>query len=56
LAGITKGIITDCLEFLVSHFAIPSEKYLGGAGKKWFAFSKMDIGAVEMLGKVGEMV
>jgi hypothetical protein len=25
-------------------------------GKKWFAFSKMDIGAMEMLGKVGEMV
>lgn len=25
-------------------------------GKKWFAFSKMDIGAVEMLGKLEGIV
>jgi hypothetical protein len=39
------------IESLVSQNVIPSK-----LGKKWFAFSKMDIGAVEMLGKVEKMV
>jgi hypothetical protein len=38
--------------FTVYHFGAS----LKDLGKKWFAFSKMDIGAAEMLGKVGEMV
>ena len=35
--------LEDEAEFMVSQHAIPS---------KWFAFSKMDIGAVEMLGRL----
>ena len=38
---------------MVSQNAIPSKQHLGG--KKWFAFSKLDIGAVEMLTRLKEM-
>ena len=45
------------IESLGSQSAIPSKKHLGGAslkdlGKKWFAFSKMDVSAIEMLQRV----
>ena len=41
------------IELLVSQNVIPSKKHLGGALP--FAFSKMDIGAVEMLRKLEGM-
>jgi hypothetical protein len=37
---------------IVYHFGAS----LKDLGKKWFAFSKMDIGAMEMLGKLGKLV
>jgi hypothetical protein len=44
------------IESLVSQNVIPSfGASLKDLGKKWFAFSKMDIGAAEMLGKVEEL-
>lgn len=45
------------IESLGSQSAIPLKKHRGGAslkdlGKKWFAFSKMDVSAIEMLQRV----
>ncbi len=41
------------IDSMVSQSVIPSLKDLG---KKWFAFSKMDVGVVEILRKVRELV
>ena len=40
---------------LKSQSATISKTSLKDLGKKWFAFSKMDIGAVEMLTRLKEM-
>ena len=45
-----RFIIID--ESIVYHFGAS----LKDLGKKWFAFSKMEIGAVEMLGRLGRVV
>ena len=49
--------VTICDRFIIDsatvyHFGAS----LKDLGKKWFDFSKMDIGAVEMIGKLGKIV
>ncbi|RLA72710.1 MAG: hypothetical protein DRG30_07110 [Epsilonproteobacteria bacterium] len=44
------------VDFMVSQNVIPSRQHLGASlkdlGKKWFAFSKFDVGVFEMLGRL----